>query len=258
MTPEEELRKLNRLIHQYETVYRTTADADQRDRAGHELKELKSYRDKILAVNVIDRGKLAEQPSSTDVLTDFPVLSRLVTGDTEAWEGDQEVRHITLYLGHFEREFLPILTESRLKLDFKHSLERDGFYRRFQEVQRRLDDWHEAHRRLDEGGYNRDLETEVRTRIFKLKRSLTVEANRLFKAVQRFAEILVEDARGDGVKCLNGDESIVFDRIEGERLLAGMAVTDALQELAGLAAEVASYLRVPDVEGQENGRADRH
>jgi hypothetical protein len=257
MTPEEELKKLNRLIHQYETVYRTTADADQHDRASHELKELKSYRDKILAVNVIDGGKLAEQPAAGDGLADFPVLSQLVTGDTEAWEGDQEVRHIALYLGHFEREFLPILTESRLKLDFKHSLERDGFYRRFQEVQRRLDDWHDAHRRLDSGGFNRELEREVRTRISKLERNLAVEACRLFRAVQRFADVLVEDTRGDGVKCLNGGDPVSFDRIEGERLLAGMPVTDALQALAGFAAEVAGYLRVPDAEGQENDRADR-
>jgi hypothetical protein len=257
MTPEEEIKKLNRLIRQYETVYRTTADADQRERAGHELKELKSYRAKILAVNVIDRGKLAEQPAAGDALADFPVLSRLVAGDDDSWEGDQEVRHIALYLGHFEREFLPILTETRLKLDFKHSLERDSFYRRFQEVQRRLDDWREAHRRLDDGGFNRDLESDVRTRIFKLERNLTVEASRLFRAVQRFADILLEDARGDGVKCLNGDEPINFDRIEGERLLAGLPVTDALQTLAGFAAEVAGYLRIPDVEGQENDRADR-
>jgi hypothetical protein len=257
MTPEEELKKLNRLIRQYETVYRTTADADQRERAGHELKELKSYRDKILAVNVIDRGKLAEQPAASDALADFPVLSRLVAGDTEGWEGDQEVRHIALYLGHFEREFLPILTETRLKLDFKHSLERDSFYRRFQEVQRRLDDWHEAHRRLDGGGFNRELESEVHTRILKLERNLAVEASRLFRAVQRFADALVEDARGDGVKCLNGDEPIAFDRIEGERLLAGLPVTDALQTLESFAEEVAAYLRVPDVEGSENDRADR-
>lgn len=257
MTPEEELRKLNRLIHQYETVYRTTTDADQRERAGRELKELRSYRAKILAVNVIDRGKVAEQANSDDPLADFPVLSRLVAADSEAWEGDQEVRHIALYLGHFEREFLPILTETRLKLDFKHSLERDGFYRRFQEVQRRLDDWHDAHRRLEDNTFNRELDSDVRTRIFKLERNLAVEASRLFRTVQRFAAVLVEDARGDGVKCLNGDEPISFDRIEGERLLAGLPVVDALQELESFAEEVAAYLRVPEVEGPENDRADR-
>jgi hypothetical protein len=258
MTPEEELRRLNRLIRQYETVYRTTADADQRDRAGRELKELKSYRDKILAVNVIDRGKLDEPSAAADALAEYPVLSVLVAADTGTWEGDQEVRHIALYLGHFEREFLPLLTETRLKLDFKHSLERDGFYRRFQEVQRRLSDWHEAHRRLEEGGFNRDLESEVRTRIFKLKRNLAVEANRLFRSAQRFAGVLVEDAGGDGVKCLNGDETVAFDRIEGSRQLAGLSITGALQALQAFAGEVAGYLRIPEVEDQENERADRY
>ena len=258
MTPEEELRRLNRLIRQYETVYRTTADAEQRDRAGRELKELKSYRSKILAVNEIDGGKVAEPAAAADALADFPILAGLVADDTASWEGDQEVRHIALYLGHFEREFLPLLTETRLKLDFKHSLERDGFYRRYQEVQRRLEDWNEAHRRLDEGGFNRDLESEVRTRIFKLKRNLAVEASRLFRSAERFADVLVEDARGDGVKCLNGDASVAFDRIEGKRLLTGLSVTDALLALAEFSGEVAGYLRIPEVEDQENDRADRY
>jgi hypothetical protein len=97
----------------------------------------------------------------------------------------------------------------------------------------------------------------VRTRIFKLERNLAVEASRFFRAVNRFAVTLVEDARGDGVKCLNGDEPIAFDRIEGERLLAGLPVVDALQALESFAEEVAGYLRVPDIEGPENERADR-
>src|SRR5512136_82568 len=111
MTPEEELKRLNRLIHQYETVYRTTADSDQKERASRELKELKSYRAKILTVNVIDRGKLAETPTAADELGDYPILAGLVAGDSAVWEGDQEVHHISLYLSHFEQELLPVLTE---------------------------------------------------------------------------------------------------------------------------------------------------
>ena len=136
-------------------------------------------------------------------------------------------------------------------------MERDGFYRRFQEVQRRLDDWRDAHRRLDEGGFNRDLENEIRTRSFKLKRILAVETSRFFRVMQRFTEELAEDATGDGVKCLNADAEIGFDRIEGDRLLAGRTVLDGLETLGGLSTEVVAYLHIPDVESQENDRADR-
>ena len=40
MTPEEELKGLNRLIRQYETVYRTTPDPDQREPLARQLQQL--------------------------------------------------------------------------------------------------------------------------------------------------------------------------------------------------------------------------
>jgi hypothetical protein len=60
MTPEEELKRLNRLIRQYEIVYKTTPDADQRERVESKLKELRGYRDMILAVNVINRSEMED------------------------------------------------------------------------------------------------------------------------------------------------------------------------------------------------------
>ena len=41
-------------------------------------------------------------------------------------------------------------------------------------------------------------------------------------------------------------------------MLQGRAVSDALTDLHDLASETVEYLNVPDIEGQENERADRH
>ncbi|HEY9594619.1 MAG TPA: hypothetical protein VHE79_09080, partial [Spirochaetia bacterium] len=144
MTPEEELKRLNKLIHQYETVYRTTRDGDQRERVERELKELRDYREKILAVNVVDTGALEDKPRVADPLADAPRLKSLLVAN-ELLPGDHpvppivtkgvtptssqlEMYHLALYIAHFEREFLPFLTEKKLQLDFKFSMDRDSFY----------------------------------------------------------------------------------------------------------------------------------
>ncbi len=275
MTPEEELKRLNKLIKQYETVYHTATDGDQRERVGKELKKLKSYRDKILAVNVIETEELEESADKADELEEYPILRSIIDEQESdraqkrkmALHVDEqrtlspsqhEVSRIALYTGYFEHEYIPFLTEMRLKLDFKFSMERDGFYGRFQDLTRKIADFDDEATRLAEGGYSKEIEMEVRKRTFKLKRILEVEVSRFFRSVKRFTGELIDDAHTDGVKCLNADSEIHFDQIEGKRLLEGVTVAEALEMLSSFAEEAISYLNVPEIESQENERADRH
>ena len=274
MTPEEELARLNRVIRQYETVYRTTSDGDQKTRVEKQLKELKDYREKILAVNVIDDAAMQERRETRDALAAFPRLKMVIDRDTklaseqrmaplwargeEPTPAQEEIFHLMLYVRWFRDEYLPFLTEKRLKLDFKYSLDRDAFYSRLQEVERKLKDFRGETAQLAQGIVSRDMEIEMRKRVIKLKRHVEADAAKLFQAVRVFARELQEDAAGDGVKCLNGGELIEFDPIEGERVLEGKTAREALQELSWLASEVEAFLNVPDIDSQETEGADRH
>jgi hypothetical protein len=274
MTPEEELKGLNRLIRQYEIVYRTAPDPDQRGRVEAKLRELRGYRDKILAVNVINTSDMEERGNKDDELSDFPLLLALAAAeetlppnqrtpmfwarDAQPTSSQKEMYHLSLYLGYFEGEYLPFLTEKQLKLDFKFSLDRDAFYSRFQEVRRKIENFREETARLADGVISRDMEMEMRKRSAKIVRQTLVDAARFFRAVGRFCVTLGEDAHGDGVKCLNSDAEISFDEIEGNRVLQGRLVRDALGDLEQFALEAVSYLNIPDIESQESDRADRH
>jgi hypothetical protein len=273
MTPEEEVKRLNKLIKQYETVYRTTTDLDQKERVERQLKDLMSYREKILAVNVLREQDPAEEQNDDDPLEHVPLLKALLaknskeplgeavapftTRDAEPTAIQEEIFHLALYLRHFEKEFLPLLTEKQLKLDFKYSLDRDSFYNGLQAIQRQLAGYRDEGRRLAEGVVSRDMESEIRKRTAKLTRLIQADAARLFRAVERFCSVLIEDAHGDMVKCLNCNGVIAFDAIEGTRLLQGRTVGGALVELRDFAAEAVSYLNMPDIEGPESDRADR-
>lgn len=267
MTPEEELARLERVIHQYESVYKTTTDREQRKRVEKQLRELRRHRENILAVNIID-AQAVEKAEKSDDLADFPFLKRLLereaelqprnrlaelwASDTEATPAQQEIFHLMIYMRWFRDEFLPFLTEKRLKLDFKFSLDRDSFYARFQEVERKLDNFKEENASLAEMSAGHEMELEMRKRFGKLKREIESDAAKLFRALDVFARELGLDADGEGVKCLNGNERIAFDSIEGKRALEGRTVRWALDELGRLASEVEGYLNVPDIESQEN------
>jgi hypothetical protein len=274
MTPEEEVKRLNKLIRQYETVYRTTPDGGQKERVERQLKELRDYRDKILAVNVIQEQDLQEQAAGVDPLAAAPILSDLATGnaalppreavppfaepDATPTTSQLEMFHLALYLKYFEKEYLPFLTEGQLKLDFKYSMDRDAFYNGLQALGRKMTEYRGENRRLLEGQVSRDMDLEVRKRNIKLTRLIQGDAARFFRAVQRFCRDLEEDAHGDMVKCLNCNGVIRFDEIEGRRVLQGRTVGGALMELRLFVTEAIAYLNVPEIEGQENERADRH
>jgi hypothetical protein len=268
MTPEEELKGLNKLIRQYETVFRTTSDPGQRDRAEKQLKELRGYRDKILAVNVIDDSQLEDAPMAEDELARAPLLKRLLAENSamvkggipspEAAEGSApsssqvELYHLSLYAAHLEKEFLPFLTEKMLKLDFKHAMDRDSFYNGLQALQRKLADYRREVRLIAEGAVSRDKELDARKRTIKLARLIVIDGARLFRTIDRFASDLVDDAQGDAVKCLNSETVIAFDPIEGKRLLEGQTVSGALAVLRDFAGEALAYLNIPEIEIQEN------
>ncbi len=250
MNPEEEVKKLNRVIKQYETVLLSTNDPGQRERVSRELKKLKEYREKILSVHVINEKVLEEDNMKHGTMDVSSFLSKLER-EEDRFVNDREVNNLYLYMKFFEKDFLPFLSETKLKLDFKYSLERDSFYHKFQDLLRRLSDLISEIERADNEQFRADLEEEIRKRIFKMKRSLSIELDRFFKRVESFAADLIEDLNGDALKCLNGDEVIEFDPIEGERYLDGVVVKDALEEIKRFAEEVIDYLDIPDIRVKE-------
>jgi len=275
MTPEEEVRGLNTLIRQYDTVYRTTTDPDQKVRVQRQLKDLQTYREKLMTVHVISEEDLVEKDEErVDPLESAPLLKVLLAkngtvpsadavptfsgAETEPTRIQVEMFHLALYMRHYEKEFLPFLTEKQLKLDFGLSFDRDRFYNTFQAIQRKISAYRDENKRLKAGMVGRDMALEVRKRTSMLTRLIQAEAARFFRAIGRFCNELIQDAHGDMVKCLNCNGVISFDSIEGTRVLQGRTVGGALGDLQAFAAEAVAYLNIPNIEGQESDRADRH
>lgn len=255
MTPAEELKRLNLAIRQFESVFKSSKDPQQRDRVARELKQLKNYRDKLESFHEIDPTEI-EESAASDETEGFTFLRRILdsggigSGTFEA-DPDREIRHLLLYLHFFQKEFLVLLSETKLKLDFKHSLERDSYYHRFENLRRLFDDLRDDAARMDEY-FGQRHEEDMRKRSFKKKHNVVLETDKLFRSLIRFSAVLLEDIAAQGSTCLNATDTLRFSRMEGKRYLEGLKVQAALSQLSEFTQEVVGYLNVPQIESQES------
>jgi len=247
--PVDELKQINNAIKQYEVVLKTTKDSLQKQRVRKELAKLKDYREKFEHVY-----SLVEESYDDDEANEFsgyPFLSQHLTFEYGGDIHDREVRGILAILHFFEKEFLPILTDRKTKLDFKYSLERDGFYHLYQDLMKRITDFEDEMKVINEGKYKESTLTEIKNRRLRKRRVLIIETDKLFRRCRHFTQEILDDIEKNGVACLNPDSIIHFDHLEGLRFLEGMTVHESLSMLDAFAREVLDFFNLPEIVVQE-------
>jgi hypothetical protein len=247
--PIEELKQINRAIKKYEVVLKTSSDSRQKKRVKKELIKLKNYKEKLQHVFSIIEEQ--EEVIDDDEFKDFPFLSQIIDSLDEKYITDREINFICHILYCFENEFLPLLTERKMKLDFKYSLERDSFYNIYQDLTKRVEDFRDQLEIIEKGKYTEGTLLEIKNRLLKKRRILLIETDRFFRKVKKFSDELLKDIEKNGSECLNKDDSVNFDLIEGKRYLEGYTVTQSLQILNTYAKEVILYLNLPEIIVQE-------
>jgi len=214
-----------------------------------ELIKLKNYREKLQHVFSIIEEQ--EELITESEFKYFPFLSQILSPVDEKYIADREINYICHILYCFENEFLAVLTERKMKLDFKYSLERDGFYNIYQDLTKRIENFEDQLVIIEKGKYTEGTLLEIKNRLLKKRRVLLIETDRFFRKVKKFSDELLKDIEKNGPECLNKDDIINFDAIEGKRYLEGYTVTQSLQMLNTYAKEVILYLNLPEIIVQE-------
>jgi hypothetical protein len=247
--PIQELKQINKAIKQYEVVLKTTTNQVQKQRVKKELVKLRNYRDKLQHVySIIDEP---EETVNEDEFKAFPFLNQILAFTEEKYIADSEINNIYHILSSFENEFLPVLTERKIKLDFKYSLERDSFYNLYLELRKRVNDFEEQLHIIENGKYAEGTLLEIKNRLLKKRRVLLIETDRFFRKIKKFSDELIKDIEKNGPECLNKDDTLNFEFIEGKRYLEGYSVGQAIQLLNTFAKEVIMYLNLPEIIVQE-------
>ncbi len=195
MTAMVELKRLNRLIRQYETVCSSTPDPDQRTRIEGEIRELLDHRERIAGQAARAGGAGQGGGQAEDI--EFPFLCGIESGGARAerragWA--RAVRVLALYLQHFAREFLPVLAAHAA--DARYSRQRDALSAAFRSLDGELASLlEEQARAADAAGAS----PELRRRLAAHARALESEAAAFFGSLETFCDTLAKDARGEAV-----------------------------------------------------------
>ncbi|MBN2353959.1 MAG: hypothetical protein JXD23_15405 [Spirochaetales bacterium] len=247
--PLDELKHINNAIKKYEIVLKTTKDSYQKQRVRKELAKLKDYREKFEHVYSILDDESDDIDSSE--FDGFPFLSQHLNLDEETAVHDREVNGILSILSFFGHEFLTVMTEKKMKLDFKFALERDGFYHLYQDLMKRIHDFEDEIKVINEGKYTDTALTDIKNRRLRKRRVLIIETDKLFRRCLHFTGEILKDIEKSGVACRNPDEILRFDELEGLHFLEGRTVHEALSVLDEFAGEVLSYFNLPEIVVQE-------
>ncbi len=247
--PIQELKQINKAIKQYELVLKTTSSQIQKQRVKKELIKLKNYRDNLQHVfSILEEP---EEAISEDEFKSFPLLNQILAFTEEKYLADSEINNIYHILSCFENEFIPVLTERKIKLDFKYSLERDSFYNLYLELRKRVSDFEEQLLIIENGKYTEGTLLEIKNRLLKKRRVLLIETDHFFRKIKKFSDELIKDIEKNGSECLNKDDTLNFELIEGKRYLEGYIVGHAIRMLNTFAKEVLMYLNLPETIVQE-------
>ncbi len=239
-------RKVSKRIRDLQSRLYSSRDSLSKKGIVDELTRLEQERVKIDNVFVesgTDRTDTEEEGS-------FPILVSLQRRyrDVLVKHAGQsrEVLSLLLYLRYFEDEFIGLFSERKLKLDVKYSVERDGYYHLFNQLQRRVHDYCGEAVRIQEGNYSKTYEQDMLKRMVEMRHAIMIESDAFFRRIHRFSGELIDDLDGDGILCQNGDAELNYSELDRETELRGLTVRDALQLLFDVCDEILEYLDIPD------------
>lgn len=255
--PKAELAEKELILKQLEGVYRTTSSSAQKRRVYRDIRRL---RESIRELRLILSLRAEYEPGSGEPGSlegsregqgaagkEYQILSGIIVDRIGDFPTDTETSAVISYADFFERNYLPILSEYYLKLDYNNSLRRDTFYPRYMEVKKVLKEYaYEVEIRSSEQ-YDSIASFKDKSAVHKIRYRYLLSLNAYLKSLREFLRMLVDDAESDGTMLLNPDGVITMSEFEYDRRLDGCTVLEGLREMLGFADELIRFLGMPRI-----------
>lgn len=262
--PRVELTEKELVLKQLEGVYRTTADPAQKRRVCREIKRLReSIRELRLILSLRSEYEVYQEPDSREhppggrgtAGQGYPILNGIIVDRVGSLSGDNEMNAVIAYADFFERNYLPILSEYYLKLDYNNSLRRDTFYPRYMEIKKVLKEYaYEVEVRSSEQ-YDSIASFKDKSAVHKIRYRYLLSLNSYLKNLREFLRVLVEDSGSDGTMLLNPDSVIAMSEFEYDRRLDGRTMLEGLKEMLSFAEELIQFLGMPRIKTSLEGNS---
>ena len=235
-------------LKQLEGVYKTSINSVQKKRVLREVRDIKISLRKLKTVLDLYRGieGAGEAPLDEEERV-FSILSMIKVLKFSEFSRDKEMVAIISYADFFEKNYLPILSEYYIKLDYNSSLKRDTFYSRYMEIKKLLKEYNyeiEVHTRTE---YDSIASYKDKSNVYKIRQRYLLSLDAYFKNLKSFTETLIGNYMSGGSIIMNPLDKISLSEFENDRRLDGYTVIDALSEMYTFYNEFTRFLGMPKI-----------
>ncbi|GEM_PF-1241844 len=245
-TVKRELEKKVLVLRQLEGVYKTTTDTLQKKRVSGEIRKLKMSIKELQ--ESLPAAKVSE-PASGEEDTNrngFPLFSSGDAGEKETIR-DAEIKRINAYARFLENNYLPLMSEYYLKIDFNYALQRDSFYPRYMDLKKYLKEYEQEVESQDKEARPEMPLKKDKSAVHKARQRYLLALDKILKDLRAFLAILLDDLAGDGIIVLEPDDTISIGNFDCERKLEGCKVRNALKEMHEFVDEFTRYINIPNL-----------
>jgi len=234
------------VLKQLEGVLKTSSSKLQKKRV---IKEIKSIRKDINELEVLLHDILGNMEKEPDFKEDdsgnYKILNNIQVKRYNKMHSDGEMDALISYLNFFEMNYLPILSEYYIKLDFNHSLKRDSYYAKYLEIKKILKEYDYELDILYNDEYNNVALYHDKAIIYKIRHQFMIDVNNYFRDLKSFVKTLLDDYHTGGNIILNPDNEIELSEFENHRKLDGYNIVNAIEEIYIFCEEIIKFLSIP-------------
>ncbi len=254
--PEKSREQIEQLIKNLQGVLKTSVDQAQRVRVYKDIQKWKTELERVIEEEEYEEEEDEEETYYTidddvqhsgDPRSSYPILkniplSKLSTTST------REINEIYTFLTYIEEEYLGLLSEYHLKIDFSHSLTRDSFYTDIHDSHSALKLYAEAFRKANDDNLAKNYQEKLKLSAQAEYRNLITKLGDFFRNLYKFVEVMVTDFENGGHLVTNPDTKLTFDSsLGGSRVLEGCTVIEGLKDLYRFLNELLDYLNFPEI-----------
>lgn len=261
----EEGRKLQRIVKQYEGILRTSRNPEQISRLKRDLKKVKDQLNALIPEDqqeeLLSGGSAASGSASggsstggyaketlEDRIARFELLSNFPVFRPSAASDDDDVNLMATVFEAWERQFLPALSDSHVKLDFSLTNQRESFYTQLENMKRNQKILVDTINDVQKAARD-DMRAQLRDMRRRYTRHYLHEGIQFLRKAQKFWVSIARDLDGSGHRCMNPDDEIYIDpRFHSEQVfLNNKPVRKAIKMTAQFLDESIEALNLPEL-----------
>ncbi len=250
-----------RIIHikkKYEMIYSATKDYKKKEAFVKTISDMDKDLKKLASSNFLEsdlkKYDITEQDLNDYIYNvqkpradEYKILRNINIEKLNKFSINIEINSIWSYLNYFGKEYLGLLSEQNLKLDYGHSFQRDSFFTMYNQTIRALDDYGKILEEIDTAGINsyKQYKESLLKAQSKEYRDIVLRTGRFLYSLKTFITE-INGTGGDGNSNLLEPSKVV--EIKGENSsINGLTAKGALADLDMFLNEFIDFLKIPDL-----------